>query len=113
MERGSRATIALAKQIHKLGGSTVIPASALAQVWRAGPKSARLARLVSGSDVDALGESRAKEIGVRLGTRGTADITDAHVVCCAVEYQAPIATSDQNDLAALLDAGEPVRLLAV
>lgn len=62
---------------------------------------------------DTLGDDRAKEIGVRLGARGGRDIVDAHVVCCAVERQAVVATSDREDIEALVDPDEPVRLIAV
>lgn len=51
--------------------------------------------------VDTLGEERAKEVGVRLGVRGGADVTDAHVVCCARELGAVVATSDEADIRAL------------
>lgn len=113
LERGSKMVIAMAKQAHERGGSTVIPASVLAQVWRGGPKAARLARLITGSDIDSLGEDRAKEIGVRLGAHGGRDVADAHVVCCAVERRAVIATSDRDDIEALVEPGEPVQLIAV
>lgn len=105
--------IAMAKKAHEHGGSTVIPATVLAQVWRGGPKAARLARIVAGSDIDSLDEERAKEIGVRLGTRGGSDIADAHVACCAVEREAIVATSDQDDIEALVDPDEPLRLIPV
>lgn len=101
------------EQIHELDGETIIPASALAQVWRGGPRSARLAQLIDGSDIDTLDEDKAKEIGVRLGAHGGSDVADAHVVCCAVERRAVIATSDQHDIEALTESDEPVRLIAV
>jgi predicted nucleic acid-binding protein len=113
VERGGKTVIALAKQAHKLGGDTVIPASALAQAWRGGPRSAPLAKVIDGSEIDALSEERAKEIGVRLGARGGSDITDAHVVCCAIERRATVATSDRDDIEALTDPDAPVRLIPV
>lgn len=112
-ERGSRVLAVMIEQIHELDGETIIPASALAQVWRGGPKSARLAQLIGGSNVDTLDEDRAKKVGVRLGARGGSDVTDAHVACCAVERQAIVATSDRDDIEALIEPGEPVRLIAV
>ena len=105
--------VVMAEQAREHGGDTVIPASVLAQVWRGGPKAARLARLVAASEIDSLGEDRAKEIGVRLGARGGSDVADAHVACCAVERRAVIATSDRDDIEALIEPGEPVHLIAV
>lgn len=113
LERGSQMVITMAEQAHELGGETVIPASVLGQVWRGGPKAARLARLVAGSEVDALDKDRATEIGMRLGARGGTDVVDAHVACCAAEREAVVATSDVVDIQGLIEPDEPVRLIAV
>jgi predicted nucleic acid-binding protein len=113
LERGSRAAIAMAEQAHELGGTTVIPASVLAQIWRGGPKAARLTRLVEASEVDVLDEVRAKEVGVRLGARGGSDVADAHVVCCAARRRAAVATADRADIEALAEPGETIRLIPV
>lgn len=91
----------------------VIPASALAQVWRGGPRSAPLARLLDASEVDSLDKGRAKEIGLRLGHRGASDIADAHVACCASEHRATIATSDPDDIRALAMPGEHLALFPI
>jgi hypothetical protein len=113
LERGSEMMVAMADQAEAMGGETVIPASVLGQVWRGGPRSARLSRLISGCEIDPLDERRAKEVGSRLGTRQATDVTDAHVVCCAVERNAIVATSDQGDIRALVEADEVVRVLPV
>lgn len=112
-ERATKAVVAMIDEAHELGGDTVIPASALAQVWRGGPRSARLANVIAGSEIDALSEERAKEVGVRLGARGGSDTADAHVVCCAIERKAAVATSDREDIEALVDPDTPVRLIPV
>ena len=113
LERGSEMVIAMAEQAREGGGDTVIPASVLAQVWRGGPKAARLVRIVAGSDIDSLDEDRAKEIGVRLAARNGSDVADAHVACCAVEHQAIVATSDRADIETLIEPGDQVRLIGV
>ncbi|MGB7587250.1 MAG: hypothetical protein WBM00_00920 [Solirubrobacterales bacterium] len=113
LERGGEMAIVMAKKAHERGGQTVIPASVLAQVWRGGPKAGRLAKIVAGSDIDSLGEDRAKEIGIRLGAQGGKDIADAHVACCAVEHQAIVATSDRADIESLIEPGEQVQLIGV
>lgn len=91
----------------------VIPATALAQAWRDGPRSAPTARLVDGGEVDALGEGGAKKVGVRLGARGGRDVADAQVVCSALRFRAAIVTSDPDDIRALLAPGERLVVLAV
>jgi predicted nucleic acid-binding protein len=112
-ERGSGMVSALLEDAEEYGDEVVIPASVLAQVWRGGAKAARLARLVNASEVDDLSESRAKEVGGRLGSRGGRDVVDAHAVCCAAERGAAIVTSDPDDTEALLEPGEGVELIRV
>jgi hypothetical protein len=112
-ERGSMIVAVLIEQAKERGDAVVIPASALGQVWRGGPKAARLARLVAASQVDPLGECRAKEVGMRLGDRGRNDVADAHVICCAVAREAAVATSDVSDMESLVESGETVPLMPV
>lgn len=112
-ERGSQMMAVLLEQADERGDAVVIPASALGQVWRGGPNAARLAMLVEAAHVDAMDESRAKEIGVRLGDREGSDVADGHVICCAVERKAAVATSDADDMKSLCGPGEPVRLMPV
>lgn len=94
-------------------GEIVIPATALAQAWRGGPRSARMVRFLQKSQIDALDERRAKEVGTRLGARDKTDIADGHVVSCAVERQAVVLTSDLADMKALANPGERLRLIAI
>ena len=112
-ERGSRMVSVLLEEAEECGDDVVIPASVLAQVWRGGPRAARLAKLIAGSEVDALEQGRAREIGERLGGRDGSDVVDAHVVCCAAEHQAAIVTSDLDDAEALIGPGEDLDLIGV
>jgi len=112
-ERGSQMMSVILAEAEAFGDDIVIPASALAQVWRGGAKAARLAKLVDGFEVDALDEKRAKEVGRRLGARGRKDVADAHVVCCAAEFDAAIVTSDLDDTKALIEPGEDIELIRV
>lgn len=112
-ERDNRIVAAIIEEAQECGGRTVIPASVLAQVWRGGPRAARLAKLIAGSEVDALEQGRAREIGERLGGRDDSDVVDAHVVCCAAEHQAAIVTSDLDDAEALIGPGEDLDLIGV
>jgi hypothetical protein len=98
---------------REYGFEVQIPSSALAQVWRGGSRSAVLARLVDASRVDSLDERRAKQIGERLGARERTDVVDCHVVCCALEWGAMVATSDGDDIRILADPDESLALIAV
>lgn len=112
-ERAGARVAAFIEQALELDETIVVPASALAQAWRGGPRSARLSRLIANSEADALDEARAKEIGERLGARDASDVADAHVVCCALEHRAALVTSDPDDMKALASADEHLTLVPV
>lgn len=113
VERFEERIDALLDQAIEEGNEIVIPAGALAQVWRGGPRSARLARLIAGSESDPLDEARAKEVGERLGHCAKTDIADAHVVCCALEREAELVTSDSEDMEALVEPGDELILVSI
>jgi len=112
-ERAEKRIAALLDVAIEGEAEILIPASALAQVWRSGPRSARLARLIAGSKSDFLDEARAKEVGERLGHREKDDIADAHVVCCALGRDADLVTSDLEDMEALTAPNEHLVLVSV
>lgn len=112
-ERADRRTAAMIEGALEIGADVVVPASALAQAWRGGPRSARLARLVVGIESDSLDEARAKEVGERLGARARTDVADAHVVCCALDQGAIVLTSDRGDIEALAEPTEKLVLVSV
>ncbi|MGH9024153.1 MAG: PIN domain-containing protein, partial [Acidimicrobiia bacterium] len=80
-----------------------VPAGVVAQVWRGGPRQARLARFLSarGVKVEALTDAGARASGVTCGRSGTADIVDASVVVAARRHRAAVVSSDRVDLALL------------
>ncbi len=112
-ERSEERIHALLDEVIEGDEEILIPASALAQVWRGGPRSALLARLVSAGEVDALDEARAREVGERLGSRDRDDVADAHVVCCALDHDAALITSDAEDMAALSGPVENLLVVSV
>jgi predicted nucleic acid-binding protein len=112
-ERADRRVAAFIESALDIDADVVVPASALAQVWRAGSKSARLARLIGAVEDDPLDEARAKEVGERLGHHGKADIADAHVVCCAIDHDAILVTSDPEDMKTLTGPRERLTVVPV
>jgi hypothetical protein len=112
-ERANEGVAALIEHAAKIQAQVVVPASALAQTWRGGPRSARLAQLIANSESDPLDEARAKEVGERLGGRDATDIADAHVVCCALDRGAVLVTSDPIDAKALAEPGERLTVVSV
>jgi hypothetical protein len=113
LERANEAVAALIEGAARLQIKVVIPTTVLAQVWRGGPRSAHSARVIANGEADPLDEARAKEVGERLGDRAKTDIADAHVVCCALDRDAVVVTSDSHDIEALARPGENVTLVSV
>ena len=112
-ERADEGIAALIDHVARIQATVVVPASALAQVWRGAPRSARLSQLLANTESDPLDERRAKEVGERLGSRDKADVADAHVVCCALECNAIVVTSDRDDMEALAESDEPLTIVSV
>lgn len=113
LERNNRHLLSTLHCALALHSEIVVPASALAQAWRGGPRSAPLAKLIAKTSVDPLDGVRAREAGERIGARGTDDVADAHVFCCALERRAVIVTSDPGDMTALAEPGESPALIGI
>ena len=79
----------------------MVPAGALAQVWRDRQRQVLLARLLKqkGVDVVELTEQAAKASGELCGRAGTSDVVDASVIVCAQERRdGTVLTSDPTDV---------------
>lgn len=102
-ERNERETVLRVKRALAVEESIVIPAGALAQVWRDGRRQALLASLVAmaGVEIEALDDVRARASGQLCGLRVTTDVIDASVVLCARTRGHRVITSDPEDLARL------------
>lgn len=100
VERTDRPTLTVMEAARRQGRELVVPAGVVAQVWRGGPRQARLARFLAarGVEVEALTDAAAKASGVVCGRAGTADIVDASVVVAARRHQATVVSSDRADL---------------
>ena len=77
-----------------------IPAGVLAQVFRDGPRQARLTRLLKKAQtrVVPLDTRTALVAGMLLERRGGSDVVDASVVLCARTHVQGVVTSDPDDL---------------
>ena len=81
------------------------------QVWRGGPRQARLTQALAGVDVQPLDDSLGRDAGRLLGATGHADVIDAAVVLLARDGDI-IVTGDHDDLAPLAEAhGRHVELV--
>lgn len=87
-----------------------VPAPVLAQGWRGTPRQANLARLLSGCDIETLGETGAKATGAIAARARTSDIVDAAVVEGALRRHDLIITTDPGDLHTIATAlGQPIQ----
>lgn len=105
------------RRAHELGVPIRIPAGALAQSWRGGPRSAVLARLLKQPcTVVQVDERSAKTIGefianVKLGERAKPDVVDAHVALLTRVTRSLVWTSDPSDMTRYNVDPNQIRLL--
>jgi hypothetical protein len=86
-------------------------AGVLAQVWRGGPRQARLAHALASIDIVALDDRLARATGELLGRTGQSDVVDAALVLVSRDGD-DIVTGDLGDLEVLAAAsGRHVELL--
>lgn len=102
-DRCDRRVVVLLDEAERAGLSVVIPAGALAQAWRGGPRQARLARLVGSPPVQVvpLDEHAARVAGELCGVVGHFDVIDASVALCAAQRGHAVVTSDPGDIGKL------------
>lgn len=82
----------------------IVPSIVLGQVWRGVPREAALARALEVCLPHVLDVTTAKLGGQLCGVAGTSDLADAVVAVLALRYDAPILTSNPDDLRRLVDA---------
>ena len=103
MERNERAMWIRLKAAQLGGDPPVTHAGVLGQVWRGGPRLARLSQALAGIDVRPLDEALGRAAGHLLGAAGLADVVDAAVVLLAKDGD-EIVTVDHDDLEQLAAA---------
>jgi hypothetical protein len=112
-ERGDRAVSGLLQRARRANVPVRTSASVVAQVWRGGPRQARLARALSSAHEEPLDAERARAIGMLLGLTRTSDVVDAALVDLALDGDR-IVTADPADIAALVAAtGRRIRIIAI
>jgi predicted nucleic acid-binding protein len=110
-ERGQERIRKILAVGYERGFVPTIPAIALAEVWRGDPKDARIARLLKACSIEVVDETLARTAGsLRRATPGASAI-DACIAVGVRRRGDAIATSDPNDMRALL--GNDFTVLAV
>lgn len=111
LERNERPMWVRLKAAQLEGDLPLTHAGVLGQVWRGGPRQARLAQALGGIDVRVLDEPLGRAAGQLIGAAGLAEVIDAGVVLLAVDGD-EIVTVDREDLERLTEAsGRHVELI--
>lgn len=103
IERNERAMWIRLKAAQIEGDVPLTHGGVLGQVWRGGPRQARLSQALAGVDVRPLDEELGRAAGQLLGAAGLADVVDAAVVLLAQDGD-EIITADLEDLERLARA---------
>jgi hypothetical protein len=86
----------------EVGLVPVTTAPVVAQVSRS-PRQAQLRRFLRGCSITPFLADEAHSVGALLGSSGTSDVVDAHVVLTAASGSATVLTSDPDDRSRLSD----------
>ena len=111
LERNERPMWIRLKTAQLAGDLPRTHAGVLGQVWRGGPRQARLAQALAGIDLHAVDEALGRAAGELLSVSRAADVIDAAVVLLAGDGD-EIVTDDHDDLGLLAAAcGRHVELI--
>ncbi|MCB9686155.1 MAG: hypothetical protein H6735_14030 [Alphaproteobacteria bacterium] len=103
VDRGDRRVGAMLRVAWEAKVPLRASAGVVAQVWRGGPRQARLARVLAGVDVRALDAADARRVGALLALTGASDVVDAHGALDVAPGDR-VLTSDPDDLGRALEA---------
>jgi hypothetical protein len=112
-ERGDRMLAALLKRELLAGRRPCTHGGVVGQIWRAGARQARTARLLQAIEVVSLGLELGRRAGLLLGRTRRSDVVDSALVLLARDGDW-IVTSDAKDIYPLaLGAGLHVDIVPV
>jgi hypothetical protein len=103
LERDERASWVRLKTAYSRGEVPLTNAAVLGQVWRGGPRQARLSLALAGMDIRPLDEDLGRAAGELLGATRQSDLIDASIVLVASDGD-EIITSHPDDLRPLAAA---------
>jgi cation diffusion facilitator CzcD-associated flavoprotein CzcO len=111
LDRNERAMWIRLKALADANDVPVTHGGVVGQVWRGGPRQARLAMALAGVDVRPLDDRLGRAAGELLGATNASDVVDAALALLAVDGD-EIVTADRDDLEALVAAtGRHVELV--
>jgi predicted nucleic acid-binding protein len=112
-ERNDRSVLIHIKAALQAGVDLTVPAVVLAEVWRGGPRAARLAHLLGSCIVADTDESQALKVGEAIARVAGAGTVDALVMASAATRGDTVLTGDLQDLSRLRSAFPAVGLVHI
>lgn len=112
-ERRDRRVLAHLKEAQGRGADLTVPAAVVAEVWRGGPRAARLSMLLAACVVEPLSERLARSAGEALAAVAGAGTIDAIVMASAATRRDRVLTSDPGDLLRLQGHFPHARVVAL
>lgn len=112
-ERSDRRVLVHLKNAEVQGLSMTVPTPVIAEAWRGGARSARIAKLLEALVVEPLYEDVARIAGEAVGKLKGGGVIDAIVMASAASRGDRVLTSDWEDLDRLRTCFPAVRLLRV
>ena len=110
-ERSDRRTLVHLKHAQVLGFELTVPTVVIAESWRGGPRSARIASLLEACMIEPLFADLARQAGEAIAAVKGASAVDAIVMASASRRGDRVLTSDFDDLDRLRSYFPTVRLL--
>jgi hypothetical protein len=111
LERNERSMWARLKAAELAREVPLTHGGVVGQVWRGGPRPARLARALQGVEVRPLDRALGRAAGELLARASSSDVIDAAVVLLAIDGD-DVVTLDRSDFEALVRAsGRHVELI--
>ncbi len=105
LDRGERDIWALIAEVQRAGQRPVVVAPVIAQAWRGAGRQARLARVLSGTEVVVADDLLSRRAGELLAVAATSDVLDALVALVAADRPGcEVLTSDPDDIHHLLQS---------
>lgn len=112
-ERADRRVLTHLKEAQQRGLELTLPTAVLAEVWRDGRHTARIAALLDACIVEPLYEDLARVAGEALAAVRGASVIDAIVMSSAAQRGDRVMTSDFDDLDRLRSYFPTVRILQI
>ena len=111
VERSDRRVMTALKLALSRAEEVTVPSVVVTEVWRGGPRSARIARLLGACVSHPVSEDLAKRAGQALAAVRGSGAIDAIVMASAAERGDAVLTSDADDLRPLAAVFRNVRVL--